>query len=121
MENLIDFYKQKLKEKQIEIAILREICDTINYNWDLKDILESVIKIVHSYTKSNSCMVYLIDGQRLVLEASQNPHRPLGQISLKKGEGITGWVAKHNKTVMLPTKAYEDERFKLFNNLPEDQ
>jgi signal transduction protein with GAF and PtsI domain len=122
MENIIvERYKKKLKEKQVEIRILREICDTINYNWDLKEILQSVIKIVHSYTQSNSCMVYLIDGQHLILEASQNPHRPLGKITLKKGEGITGWVAQHNKTVMLGAKAYEDERFKLFNSLPEDQ
>lgn len=122
MGNALDHYKKQLKEKQIEIGILREISGTINYNWNLKEILQSVIKIVHSYTKSDSCFIYLIDGQQLVLEASQNPHRDLlGKITLKKNEGITGWAVRHNKTVMVPTKAYNDERFKLFNNLPEDQ
>jgi len=121
MDNTEKEYKKKLAEKQAEIEILRKIIETVSYNWDLKDILQSVIKIVHAYTKSDSCLIYLIDHSQLILKASQNPHRSLGKITLQKGEGITGWVAKHKKTVMLTQKAYNDERFKLFNNLPEDQ
>jgi signal transduction protein with GAF and PtsI domain len=122
MLNVLDRYKQRLKEKQVEIEILREISATINYHWDVKNILQSVIKVLYSYTKSDSCLIYLIDGQQLVLAASQNPHHNLlGKVTLKKNEGITGWVARHNKAVMLRAKAYDDDRFKLFNNLPEDQ
>ncbi len=121
MENITGAYKKKLAEKQEEIEILRKIIEMVSFNWDVKDILQSVIKIVHTYTKSDSCLVYLIERNQLILEASQNPHRPLGKITLQKGEGITGWVAQHKKTVMLPVKAYDDERFKLFNNLPEDK
>lgn len=121
MVNAANVYKNKLIEKQGEIEILRKIIEMVSYNWDLKDILQSAIQIIHKYTKSDSCLIYLIDHNRLILEASLNPHRPLGKVVLQKGEGITGWVAKHKKAVMLPVKAYHDERFKLFNNLPEDQ
>lgn len=121
MADTISAYKKKLAEKQEEIEILRKIIEMVSYNWNLKDVLQSVIQIVHTYTKSDSCLVYLVGRNQLILEASQNPHRPLGEISLQKGEGITGWVAKHKKAVMLPVKAYQDERFKLFNNLPEDK
>lgn len=121
MARTADYYKKKLREKKIEIDILRKISETISYNWDLRDILRSIISVVHAYTKSDACLIYLVEDNELVLEASQNPHRSLGKIVLKRGEGITGWVAKHKKSVMLPTKAYEDERFRLFNNLPEDK
>ena len=121
MADNLNSYKKKISEKQGEIEILRKIIEMVSYNWDLKDILQSVIQIVHNYTKSDSCLVYLIDRNQLILEASQNPHRPLGKITLQKGEGITGWVAEHKKAVMLSAKAYNDDRFRLFNNLPEDQ
>lgn len=40
---------------------------------------------------------------------------------MKIGEGITGWVAEHNRKVVINSKAYEDKRFKFFNMLPEDK
>lgn len=121
MINSANAYKKKLAEKEGEIEMLRNIIETVSYNWDVKDILQSVIQMVHTYTKSDSCFIYLVGHNQLTLEASLNPHRPLGKITLQKGEGITGWVAKHKKSVVLAQKAYNDERFKLFNNLPEDK
>ena len=54
--------------------------------------------------------------------ASKTPHKKeLGAITLKVGEGITGWVAKENKTVQIKENAYKDSRFKNFDVLPEDQ
>lgn len=116
------YYKAKLKEKEKELEILQSIAETVNYNWNLKNILSSIIKIVSDYTNSDSCFIYLVDGGVLTLQASQNPHRSeLGRIKMKKGEGITGWVASHKKTAVISSKAYEDERFKFFNVLPEDK
>lgn len=122
MKRTIKFYQKQLKIKQIEIQILRQIGETINYNTDLKDILRAIIKIVSAYLESDSCFIYLIEDGSLVLEASQNPHpAALGKIKMKKGEGITGWVAKHKQTVAITASAYNDDRFKLFNSLPEDR
>lgn len=118
----VSYYKKKLREKEKEIEVLRRIAQTVNYNWNLKSILSSVIKIVSDYANSDSCFIYLVDDGVLTLQSSQNPHRAeLGRISLKKGEGITGWVASHKKTAVIPSRAYEDERFKFFNTLPEDK
>src|SRR3989338_10482565 len=108
----ITYYKIKLREKEAEMEILQHIAQTVNYNWNLKNILSSIIKIVSDYTHSDSCFIYLVDDKGLTLQASQNPHRAeLGKISMKKGEGITGWVASHKKTALIASKAYEDERF----------
>lgn len=122
MKKDINWHKNQLKTKQAELDILHKISDTISYNWNLKQVLESIINIVSAYTKSDSCFIYLIDGDTLVLKASQNPHREkLEKIFMKKGEGITGWVAKNKRNVAISARAYEDERFKLFNILPEDK
>ena len=122
MRKDVAYYKAELKEREREIGILRSISETVNYQADLNAVLDSIIKVVGSYIRSDSCFVYLLRGDTLTLHASQNPHaRALGHIILKKGEGITGWVAEHKKTVVLGSKAYEDERFKLFAALPEDR
>lgn len=116
------FYKKELKEKQVQIEILRKISETISYNWDLGQILSFIIEIVSRYAKSDSCFIYLIDKNNIVLKASQNPHQAaLGKVVMKIGEGITGWVAENKKTVIINSKAYQDKRFKFFNILPEDK
>ena len=44
----------------------------------------------------------------------------IGNIRLKMGEGITGWVAVHQSVVALSSNASADTRFKAFQTLPED-
>jgi len=122
MKKDIKYYKAKLKEREKEIAILRTISETVSYRYDLNEVLKSIIQIVHFYVQSDSCFIYLLNDDRLVLHASLNPHpKAVGNIELKKGEGITGWVAEHRKTVALNAQAYKDERFKVFTALPEDR
>lgn len=67
--------------------------------------------------------VFVFNKRRgLILRASKNPHpKVIENIKLKIGEGITGWVAENRKLVTIPQKAYDDERFKFFNGLPEDK
>lgn len=109
-------------DRSQELEILYEIIGTISYNLDLEEVLDRIIKIVSSVTKADSCFLYLISDGSLVLRASKNPHpRAIGNIKIKIGEGITGWVADKRELVAISKKAYDDERFKFFNNLPEDQ
>lgn len=115
-------YEEQLNARRAEIKILKKISETISYNSDLGQVLGNIIKIVINFMKSDSCFIYLVRGEDIILEASQNPHRAaLGKIKMKMGEGITGWVAKHRQTVAIHQKAYEDDRFKFFNILPEDK
>ena len=104
-----------------ELEILHKIIETISYDLNLKEVLSKIIDIVGEVTKAYSCFLYLIYGKNFVLRASQNVHPGIiGNIKLKPGEGITGWVAKNKKTVIISKKAYDDYRFKVFNDLPED-
>lgn len=113
--------KSGINRKQ-ELELLREIIATVSYNLDLKEVLGRIVKIVSHVTKADSCFLYLIDGNNLVLRASLNP-KPLeiGNVKLKLNEGITGWVARNKQTAAIAKEAYNDERFKIVNSLPEDK
>ncbi len=91
--------------------------------FDFEQFLERLITIITDITPTDACLIYFYDKEhkKLLLVGSKNPHaNPLETISMEEGEGITGWVAKHQKTVVIEEKAYKDSRFKAFEQLPED-
>ena len=107
-----------------EIAVLRKIVEITNSELDLNMVLEEIVSIVTMITNADSVFIYLFDDKKknLVLLASKTPHKKeLGKVNIKVGEGITGWVAKENKTVVINRNAYQDKRFKNFSVLPEDR
>jgi signal transduction protein with GAF and PtsI domain len=107
-----------------ELKVLHQICQSISCTLNLDQILKQIIDLVVDVTHGDSCLLYLLDeaGESLVLRASKNPHpRIIGKISLRVGEGITGWVAQENTLVAIPRAASKDARFKFFHKLPEDR
>ncbi|MBP9853862.1 MAG: GAF domain-containing protein [Candidatus Omnitrophica bacterium] len=108
----------------MELEVLRKIVEITNSELDLNLALNEVVKVVNDMTKADSVFIYLFDDQRqhLVLMASKTPHKKeLGNVILKAGEGITGWVAQENQPVAIKQGASQDKRFKNFDVLPEDQ
>ena len=87
----------------------------------LRKALDQVVSMVVEFMDSDSCLLYLLDGKELVLCASNNPQPDtIGQLRLKLGEGLTGWVARERRSLSISREAYADSRFKLFTDLPED-
>ena len=107
-----------------ELKILRTVVDIASSELDLNLTLQLIVKIVTEMTAADSVFIYLFDEkkQNLVLMASKTGHKKeLGNLELKVGEGITGWVARENKMVAIKNHAYKDPRFKSFDVLPEDR
>lgn len=107
-----------------ELKILRKIVDLTSSELELNRILNEVVKIVTEMTQGDSVFIYLFDEKKsnLVLMASKTSHKKeLGNVILKVGEGITGWVVQENKPVAIKKQAYQDPRFKNFDVLPEDR
>jgi GAF domain-containing protein len=107
-----------------EIALLHKITHIIGSTLELEPMLREIVALVSGLTKADACFIYLHDAQRsaLVLSASKTPHPgEIGVLTLKMGEGVTGWVAQHKKPLAIGEKAHEDHRFKVFQNLPEDR
>lgn len=88
----------------------------------LHAVLARVVDFVASVVACDSCFVYVLDGDDLVLRASKTPHPDVvDRLMLRVGQGITGWVAEHREPVAVWERAFEDPRFQTFNELPEDR
>lgn len=108
-------------DDDFEISFLREIAKHLSLALPLHDLLKQVMAFATTVVKCDSCFIYVLEGDELVLRASKNPHPEMvDRLKLKVGEGITGWVAEHREPVAVAMNAAEDPRFKLFNDLPED-
>lgn len=105
-----------------EIDFLHEIGRRIAAADPLREVLERVVEFVSSVVNCDSCFVYVLEGNDLVLRASKNPHAEVvDRLKLRMGQGITGWVAEHKQPVAVGRDAFKDPRFQSFNELPEDR
>jgi signal transduction protein with GAF and PtsI domain len=106
-----------------QVAVLHRISSIVSSDLTLDNMLQELVDLTLQVTACDACLVYLVDHSsgEIVLRASQLPHdAEIGNIRLKMGEGITGWVALHRSVVALPANAAADSRFKVFQTLPED-
>ncbi|MFA6475073.1 MAG: ANTAR domain-containing protein [Patescibacteria group bacterium] len=105
-----------------QLALLERIMDTISYKLDLDEVLKEVVELVSDTMKADSCLIYLVQDDHLILKASKIPHpKMINQVAMKFGEGITGWVAEHRQLVALTEQSYADKRFKVVPYLDEDR
>jgi signal transduction protein with GAF and PtsI domain len=110
-----------VKEKT-DIDVLHEIGSRIAAADPLHAVLERVVDFVSSVVHCDSCFIYVLDEDALVLRSSKTPHPDVvDRLKLRLGEGITGWVAEHRQPVAVGRNAFKDPRFQTFNELPEDR
>ncbi len=88
----------------------------------LHDVLAQIVEFAVALVECDSCFVYVLEDDELVLRASKNPHEDevVDRLKLRVGQGITGWVAEHREPVAISESAAKDSRFQFFNELPED-
>lgn len=104
-----------------QIDFLHEITSRIASADSFHVVLNRIVEFVTSVIPCDSCFIYVLDEDKLVLRASKNPHADLvDQLGVQFGQGITGWVAEHREPVAISSNASNDPRFKPFKNLPED-
>ena len=109
-------------EEKSAIDIIHDIGSRVAAADSMHEVLERVVTVATSVVKCDSCFVYVLEGDELVLRASKNPHpEAVGRVRLRLGEGITGWVAEHRQPVAMPRSAAQDSRFQFFSELPEDR
>jgi signal transduction protein with GAF and PtsI domain len=108
--------------KDIDVTFLHHIATGIASAAPLHDLLTHVLEFATSTAQCDSCLIYVVEGNELILRASQNAHPDVvDRLKLKMGQGITGWVAEHKQPVAIESKAYNDQRFSFINELPEDR
>jgi signal transduction protein with GAF and PtsI domain len=106
-----------------QVALLHRISSIVSSELSLDEMLGEIVGLTAQVTECDACLVYLLerDTGEIVLRASQVPHAAdLGNLRIKMGEGVTGWVAEHKSVVALASNAGSDRRFKRFPALIED-
>jgi uroporphyrinogen-III synthase len=103
------------------VDFLHEIGSRMAASDPLHTVLNRIVDFACSVINCDSCFVYVLEDNQLVLRASKNPHADIvDHLGLWLGQGITGWVGWHREPVAISSKALQDPRFKRFPELPED-
>lgn len=103
------------------VDVLHEISVRLSAADAFHEVLSRVVEFASALVKCDSCVIYVLENDELVLRASKNPHPDVvDRLKLRVGQGITGWVAEHLEPVAIPERAALDPRFQFFHELPED-
>jgi uroporphyrinogen-III synthase len=111
----------RLQRTEQQLRLFQKISRFMVRDMSLQEILAGVVRLVVEFTECDACLVYLLDGEDLVLCASNTPHPSvIGKLRLRWNEGLTGWVARERRMIAIAREAYKDPRFRAFGELEED-
>src|ERR1700676_3934833 len=104
------------------VDVLHEISVRLGTADGFHEVLNRVVDFASALVKCDSCLIYIMEGDELVLRTSKNPHpEVVDRLKMRVGQGITGWVAQHREPVAVARGAYNHPLFRVFNELPEDR
>jgi signal transduction protein with GAF and PtsI domain len=113
--------EQRLARTEQQLRLLQRISRCMVRPIPLEEALNGVVSWVVEFMECDSCLLYLLDRNELVLRASNPPQQAaVGNVKLALSEGLTGWVAREKRLLAISREAYHDPRFKFFSDLPED-
>src|SRR5689334_12768634 len=107
----------------VEGRFLYEIISTVASSLNLEEVLEGVVRLL-SDASTVHAFVYLLDrdGKNLVLRAASAPYADLvGQIELKRGEGLAWWSLENREAAFIRENALADPRVRYFPELEEER
>lgn len=111
------------EDPEHDAQILQRIIETISSSLDLSTVLQEIVGLVGTVTEADACLLYLLDdgSATLRLRACRPAHlEEVGEIMLHVGEGLTGMVARDRRPIVIERQAFQDPRFRRFQQLPED-
>src|SRR5271167_4944203 len=110
-----------LLTEDVQVDLLHAIGSRRSTADPVHNVLARLVDFASALVKCDSCLIYVLEGDELVLRASKTPHpEVVDRLKMRVGQGITGWVAEHREPVAIPEEAAHDPRFQFFHELPED-
>lgn len=106
-----------------DASVLRRVSRIVSSEISLDEMLGEVLGLTAQVTGCDACLVFLVEEStgEFVLRASLVPRiAELGNLRVKMGEGLTGWVAEHQEPIALSSNATSHPRFKIFPSIIED-
>ena len=105
-----------------ENETLYAVIKTVSSSLALERVLGGIVDIATDATGCNAAFIYFAEGDRLVLRAASPRYAHLvGTLSLRRGEGLTGWVARTKTAEFIRERALEDPRMKYVPELEEER
>jgi len=115
-------FEQRLERAEAQLRLCQRLSRHLAKQSPLGESLAAIVRMVAEYLHADSCLLYLISGNDLVLCAAHGPNPgAVGEVRLNLAEGLTGWVARERRLLAISREAYHDPRFKFFRDLPEDK
>src|SRR5258706_15787422 len=66
----------------------------------LHEVLDKVVEFISSLIPCDSCFIYVLEGEQVVLRASKNPHPGVvDRLRFRVGQMITGWLDENREPV----------------------
>lgn len=113
--------EQRIERAEQQLRLFQRVSRLMTRDMGIDDVLHNVVDLIVEFMDCDSCLLYLVEDDELVLRASNAATRAnLGKVRLRLDEGLTGWVARERRLLAIPREAYQDPRFKYFKDLPED-
>ena len=115
------FEAERADRERKEIITLEEVSMLASSDYNLDEVLQSVVEKTAKRLGVDICSIYLWDGRYLVLRATHGlAKEAIGKAKLKLGEGITGSAVKVKKPLLIPDVG-SDPRYKYFPETREEQ
>ena len=113
--------EQRLERAEEQLRLFQRVSRLMTRDMSLSDVLHAVVDLIVEFMACDSCLIYVVEDEELVLFASNAADRSnIGKVRLRLNEGLTGWVARERRLLAISREAYSDPRFKYFKDLPED-
>ena len=66
--------ESRLQKTEQQLRLFQKISRFMVREMSLPEVLQGIVSLVVEFTQCDSCLVYLLDGEELVLCASSMPH-----------------------------------------------
>jgi len=111
----------RLERAEQQLRLFQRVSRLMTRDMALEDVLNEIVRLIRDFLQCESCLIYLVEDDVLVLNASSDESRQnIGKVRLRLTEGLTGWVARERRLLAISREAYNDSRFKFFKELPQD-
>ena len=116
---------ESLRESEKRVALLTDVIEALSQSRDALSLLQRSVESVVRAIDASGAFVYLWNeeiGQFVLTVATEGHQRAfVGRISLRPGEGLTGWSALMRRSVLIGQGLGSDPRVVVFPELMEEE
>src|SRR5258705_8775224 len=101
----------RLERTEQQLRLFQKISRFMVREMSLQEVLQGVVSLIVEFMECDSCLVYLLDRDELVLCASNTPHpSTIFKVRLRLNEGLTVWVSRERRILAIPRVASNNPR-----------